>query len=355
MFIKDLSCISAQETYHNSVFTDGVKDIEDLKIWAQEPDYKDIIPAGMLRRMSKLVRMSVATAGPFMEEHKNLGGVIFGSSNGSVDRSMRFLRQIIQYEEGTLTPTDFVQSTPNCVAGVLALMGNITGYNTTHVNQGLSFESSILDALLLFEEGKVSQLLLGGGDELSEANYNIESQRDLYKEESIATSTLLRSETKGTLPGEGVAMFVVEAEKTKESLAEIIDVDMIHHASKQEVAEKAVQFLNKNGLKPSDIDAVIMGRNGDVRTDNFYDHLQNELFPEQGIIVYKSLTGDYYSVSAVATWLATKVLSGTQLPSECIWKPLNNQPKTILLYNNCEGKQHGFVLMRGVYSSTSSE
>ncbi len=348
MFIKDLSCISAQETYHNSVFTDGVKDIEDLKLWAQEPDYKDIIPSGMLRRMSKLVRMSVATGVPLIKLHEQIEGVIFASSNGSVDRSLRFLSQIIDYDEGTLTPTDFVQSTPNCVAGVLALMGNITGYNTTHVNQGLSFESSILDALLLFEEGKVKRLLLGGGEELSEANYNIESQRDLYKEESIATSALLRSDTKGTLPGEGVAMFVVEAEKTNESLAEIIDVDMIHHASKQEVIEKAVIFLSKNGLNPSDIDAVIMGRNGDSRTDNYYDYLQNKLFPEQGIIVYKSLTGDYYSASAFATWLATKVLSGTKLPSECIWKPLSGSPKTILLYNHCEGKQHGFVLMRGV-------
>jgi 3-oxoacyl-(acyl-carrier-protein) synthase len=347
MFIKDMSCISTQETYNNTLFENGAKVFNTSKLWAKEPDYKDVIPLGLLRRMSKLVRMSVATGMPLIEKYKDIDGIIIGSSNGSAERSLRFLNQIIDYNEGTLTPTDFVQSTANCVAGVLALMGKITGYNTTHVNQGLSFESSVLDALMLFEEGRSKRLLLGGGEELSEANYNIESQRGLYKEEDISTSVLLQSTTNGTLPGEGVAMFVVDKEKSKGSLAEIVDVDMMYHATKEEVAEKAQQFLTKNGLTVNDIDAVIMGRNGDQRTDSYYDYLQSQIFLNQGIYVYKSLTGDYYSVPAFSTWLATKLLTGTNLPKECIWKQCEQTPKTILIYNNCEGKQHGFVLMRG--------
>ena len=348
MFIKDMSCISTQETYNNTLFEKGVKVFDTPKLWAIEPEYKDIIPSKLLRRMSKLVRMSVGTGLPLIEKNKEIGGIIMSSSYGSVKHSLRFLKQIIDYDEGTLTPTDFVQSTPNCVAGVLALMGKITGYNTTHVNQGLSFESSLLDAILLLEEGKVNRLLLGGGEELSEENYNIDEQRGIFKEEAISTSELLQSKTKGTLPGEGVAMFVIDAIKNPDSISEIVDVDMICHVSKEEVAGKAKHFLAKNDLAPDDIDTVFMGRNGDIRTDIYYDYLRTELFNQQNIYVYKALTGEYYTASAFATWLAAKLLSGTQIPKECVWKQTSRSPNNILLYNNYEGTQHSFILMRKV-------
>jgi hypothetical protein len=348
MFIKDMSCISTQATYFDAVFENGAKVFNAEKLWAEEPSYKGIIPNSLLRRMSKLVRMSVATGLPLIEKNENFDGIIFGSSNGSVERSLRFLNQIIDYDEGTLTPTDFVQSTPNVVAGVLALMGKITGYNTTHVNQGLSFESAILDALLLFEEGESKRVLLGGGEELSDENYNIDSQRGLFKEEEISTSELLHSTTKGTLPGEGVSMFVLNAKKERDSIAEIVDVDMICHASEKDLIKKVKYFLAKNDMTPEDIDSLFMGRNGDVRTDFYYDHLEKELFTQQNIFVYKLLTGDYYTVSAFATWLAAKLLSGVSLPQECIWKQASRKPKNVLLYNNYEGKQHGFILMRKV-------
>ncbi len=348
MFIRDMSCISPQASYYGDLFEKGVKVFEVRNLFAEEPEYRGIIPNSLLRRMSKLVRMSVGTGLPLMEKHKDIDGIIIGSSNGSIERSLRFLNQIIDYDEGTLTPTDFVQSTPNCVAGVLALMGKITGYNTTHVNQGLSFESSVLDALLLFEEGRSKSLLLGGGEELSEANYSIDSQRDKFKEESISTSDLLQSATKGTLPGEGVSMFVLDAVKNPASNAEIVDVDMICHVSKEVIVERINHFLSKNGLTPEDIDTVFMGRTGDIRTDFYYDHLQDTLFDRQNIFVYKSLTGEYYTIAAFATWLAAKMLSGKILPKECIWKKTSRSPENILLYNNYEGKQHGFILMRKV-------
>jgi len=346
MFIKDMSCISTQETYNNVIFENGVKVFDAAKLWAIEPEYKCIIPFKLLRRMSKLVRMSVGAGLPLIEKHKGIDGIIMASSYGSVKRSLRFLNQIIEYDEGTLTPTDFVQSTPNCVAGVLALMGKITGYNTTHVNQGLSFESCLLDAMMLLEEGKVNRLLLGGGEELSEENYNIDEQRGIFKEEAISTSELLQSTSKGTLPGEGVAMFVIDAMKNADSLAEIVDVDMISHVTKEEVFEKTKHFLAKNGLAPDDIDTVFMGRNGDIRTDFYYDYLQTELFNQQNIYVYKALTGEYYTASAIAVWLAAKLLSEIALPQECSWKQTRRLSKNILLYNNCEGTQHGFILMR---------
>ena len=348
MFIRDMSCISAQETYHGELFTDGVKFFDESKLWAKEPNYKGIIPMGLLRRMSKLVRMSVATGMPLIEKHQDVEGIIFGSSNGSVDHSLRFLNQIVEYSEGTLTPTDFVQSTSNCVAGMLALMGKKRGYNTTHVNQGLCFESSVLDAKMLFEEGEYKTLLIGGGEEQSASNYNIESQRGLYKTEEISSKHLLNTITPGTLPGEGVAMFVVEAEKSNDSIAEIVAVDSIQHVDNEGLADKLEIFLKNNGLTISDLDSVVLGRNGDVVADQFYNRLEKDLFTDHNIFVYKHLSGDYYSAPAFSLWLTAQLLSGTELPEVCVWKDHGKTPKNILLYNNCEGKQHGFMLVRSV-------
>ena len=142
-----MSCISPQETINASFFESQIKTFNGDKIVSVEPNYKGVIPSKLLRRMSCLVRMTVGISLPLLNKYDDLNGIIFSSYNSGMDRSMRFLEQIVDYNEGTLTPTDFVQSTANCVAGTLGLMGKITGYNNTHVNQGLTFESALLDAL----------------------------------------------------------------------------------------------------------------------------------------------------------------------------------------------------------------
>ena len=62
---------------------------------------------------------------------------------------IKFLNQIIDYEEGLLTPGNFVQSTPNAIAAQLGLMTANKGYNITHVHRGLSFENALLDTILM--------------------------------------------------------------------------------------------------------------------------------------------------------------------------------------------------------------
>lgn len=341
-----MSCISAQETFSNAASFHEVKTFNEDRIWAVQPNYKEFIPLSLLRRMSRLVKMSVATGIPLHEKNKNIEAIIIASANGSIDHSLRFLNQIINYNEGTLTPTDFVQSTPNCVAGVLALMTKTTGYNTTHVNLGIAFESALLDALLLLEEGKYKRVLLGGGEEQSEATYNIDSQQGLFKKDITASSELLHSKTTGTISGEGFSMFVIDAEKQTNSIAEIKDVDTICHVTKEELGEKAIHFLKKNNLRPENIDAIFVGRNGDSTSDEFYNYLEERFFPKTATYVYKHLVGEYSTVSGFSVWLATQLLSGKKLPNEYVWKKTDKTPKTVLLYNNSLGKQHGFILLK---------
>lgn len=345
MYIIDMSCISAQETYTGAIFEEGVKLHTERQYWAVEPKYKGMVPLNLLRRMSKSVRMGVGTGIPLIDRYKDIEGIIIGSANGSIKKSISFLNQIVEYNEGTLTPTDFVQSTSNSIAGTLALMGKITGYNNTHVNNGIAFESAILDALLLFEEGETKRLLLGGVEEISQANYNVDVLRGMFKEEDINSEELLHADSPGTVSGEGAALFVVDAEKSEASIAKIVDVAQICHADKDGIVEKAKAFLARNNKQADDIDALFLGLNGDNRTDYYYNNLQETLFPNQGIYVYKNLVADYYTVSSFAVWLAAHLFQGKAMPSETIWKNVPNTINTVLIYNHYEGTQHGFILL----------
>ena len=151
MYLKDLSSVSPQVTYTEE-FING-----DYKIYSKnilsviEPSYSEIIPASLLRRMGKAVRMGIGAALPLIERNEKINGIVMGTANGGLENCINFLNQIIEYDEGVLTPTHFVQSTPNALAGQLALMSKNTGYNVTHVNGPLAFENAILDAMMFLE------------------------------------------------------------------------------------------------------------------------------------------------------------------------------------------------------------
>lgn len=346
MFIKDLSCISAQQTYDEAFFESEIKIIAGSRYAALEPGYGSLIPAGLLRRMGKAVRMGVGAGLPLIHKNPDLDGIILGTANGGLEDCLKFLNQIVEYNEGTLTPTNFVQSTPNAVAGNLALMSKNTGYNTTHVNKGLAFECALLDAILLFEEKKAKVLLLGSVEEISDNNYNIDRLAGTWKKENTSSETLLNSDTPGTVCGEAAVMFIVEAEWSENALAEIIDVEQISYADQEKLEEKLSYFLDRNNVQRTAIDTLILGYNGDNRTDFWYDWFHQTLFPESVVYSFKNLVGDFPTATAFATWMAALMLTGKKMPEEIVLtKERKRKPEKILIYNHHKGVQHGFILL----------
>ena len=344
MFIRDISSISPQFTFNNKIFENEIKFYSGNRYLAIEPDYKNMIPLKLLRRMGKAVRMGIGAGLPLMKKHPDLGGIIIGTANGGLEDCIKFLNQIISYDEGSLTPTNFVQSIPNSVAGHLALMSTNTGYNITHAHKGLAFESSLLDAKLLFEEKHVKSLLVGNVEEISDYNYNIDYLAGLFKETEIDSGSLLNSNTKGTVCGEGSTMFVLESSPSN-SFVEIKDVDQICYPTETEIIEKAKHFLGRNNLSETDIDAIVLGLNGDNRTDFWYHNLSEKLFKNSGVFTFKNLVGEYPTASAFATWLSVHILQGQKIPNEAIYKKPKSEIKNILIYNHYSGNQHGFILI----------
>ncbi|MBK7121884.1 MAG: hypothetical protein IPH68_03205 [Chitinophagaceae bacterium] len=98
MYIHNTYCISPQQIS----LQPGIEmnhEPADNKMLAIEPAYEGI-PPGVLRRMGKAIRMGVGAALPLIKQNENINGIIIGSANAGMDECVKFLNQIVQYEEG---------------------------------------------------------------------------------------------------------------------------------------------------------------------------------------------------------------------------------------------------------------
>ena len=158
-YIHQTSCISPQQTFIDADINKLHEPFEK-KLNAIEPSY-NAIPPGILRRMGKVVRMGVGAAMPLLQKEIKPDGIIMATANGGKDDCVKFLYQIIEYDEGLLTPMNFVQGTPNAVAAQIGLLTKNHGYNITHLHVGLAFEYALIDADMMLIENPLNNYLLG--------------------------------------------------------------------------------------------------------------------------------------------------------------------------------------------------
>ncbi len=340
MYINDFLCIAPQKTYNlNGPALPLIKHTGNT-YQAQEPDYLSLIPAAVLRRMAKYTRMGVGTALPLLKKHPETEAIIIGTANGGVDDTMQFLIQIEQYDEGTLTPTNFVKSTPNALSGALSMMCNNYGYNTTHVHEGLAFENALLDASMYMENHKKAKVLIGAAEEISQWNYNINARRSFYKSETTDSENLINAQTQGSVCGEGAVMFIVSLQKLN-AVAKIEGTSSIMSKDVNDVLSTAQKLI------PDDtpVDAIMAGFSGDIRYNHYYDLLYDKLGKQSGLFSFKNLCGDYPTVSSFALWLSACILNGYDYPEAICLKRSTKDLRRILIYNNYQGFMHGFILL----------
>ncbi|MFM6925903.1 MAG: beta-ketoacyl synthase chain length factor [Ferruginibacter sp.] len=343
LYIHQTYCISPQQ----DLLQDDIEliiEVADKKLLAIEPSYEKI-PPGILRRMGKSIRMGVGAALPLMAEANTIDGIIMGSANAGMDDCVKFLNQIVQYEEGQLTPGSFVQSTGNVIAGQLGLISKNKGYNITHIHLGLAFENALLDAMMQLNTNPSNTYLVGGVDEISPFHYNIETLAGSYKKENVSNKNLYETNTAGCIVGEGAAMFIVNS-KAEEAMANVKAISSVHSPDIELVKQQLELFLQKNLTPGETIDVFISGENGDNRTLPFYEACETLLTDHTSIVRYKHMTGDFATASALGLWYACRFAKDQQVPAQMIKK---KTPKTnyhnILLYNNFKGLQHSFILV----------
>jgi 3-oxoacyl-[acyl-carrier-protein] synthase II len=259
-YISAASSISHQPTFKNAGFSALIEPLNESSSLIS-PDYKAFIEAGLLRRMSKILRMSVACSKDCIEQAgiEQPDAIVVGTGLGCLQDTEKFLNNSITIE-GLLPPTAFIQSTHNTMAGQISLSIGNHGYNMTHTQNTLSFENALQDAMLLLSEGE-KHILVGAADEY------IDILTEISEQLTIKTEALLTS---------GASFFVLSKDKTGTALAAVKDcvtTGLVH-----DIPEKIASFLTENGVQASDLDLILYsGASKGLNDDLFLKSLQAEL------------------------------------------------------------------------------
>jgi 3-oxoacyl-(acyl-carrier-protein) synthase len=347
-YINGLGCISAQKTFDTVFLEEAELNENDTILPLKAPVYKDFIPPVAIRRMAKGVKNGIVASTLALREAnlETVDAIITGTGMGCIEDSEKFLKTILDNDEQFLTPTSFIQSTHNTVGGQIALGMQCKAYNLTYVNGAVSFESALFDAKMMIEEEDASSILVGGIDETADYTMSLFRLAGFIKKENEGPYSVLGSTTKGAVLGEGATFFVLENEIKENTIAEVLDVEILNKLNISEVENKMISFLASNGLKIADIDTVLLGYNGDVDSDLYYKNLSEFTFANTPQAYYKHLSGEYDTASAFGLWIGSKIIQTQNIPEIVKLNELDKQfYKTILLYNQRNGIDHSFTLI----------
>lgn len=348
-YIQSVGSISSQKTFDNTEFLNEITDYNDTVISVVNPVYKDYIPPAAARRMAKGVKMGVVASKLALEEAglENVDAVITGTGMGCLVDSEKFVSAIIDNNEEYLTPISFIQSTPNTVGGQIALELGCKGYNFTYVHASNSFESAMLDAKMQLELDEASTILVGGVDELGTHTVKIHRLINHIKPVAVSPENLLDSKTEGAVFSEGANFFVLGNDNKDNAYAELLAVEIFNNLTEKNLSDAVEMFLKDNNVSIEDIDVLVLGNNGDVEYDWYYNNLGKALFSETQQIYYKHLCGEFHTASSFGVWLASKILKTQRVPSVVKLNDVKaSKLETILLYNQYRGENHSFTLLR---------
>lgn len=348
VYINGIGNISPQLTFGDVPFLKAVSEYTDNRLSCIEPDYTGWIEPRSIRRMSRIIRMGVASAGNALTEAglSTPDAIITGTGLGCMDDTGIFISKMIDNDEQALNPTPFIQSTHNTIGSQIALLRQCFGYNQTYSHRAFSFENALVDAVIMVAEEK-NNVLVGGVDEMTNIGFDILSRFQLTKQEHISNLKLFESKTPRTVLGEGATYFLLSADKGPNAYAAISDITTIYMPkSEDEIHARVKDFLNKRRLTTRDVDLLILGNNGDVDRDESYNHFASSLFPESSVAAFKHLCGEYSTATAFGLWMGARILKKGSVPAIVLRKgDPNKKLKRALLYNQHLGQHHSFIML----------
>ncbi len=349
IYIQASATISPQRTFGRVPFLTEPAEYTSTRLKSIEPDYASYIDVRSLRRMSRIIKMGVAAAMECLQEagEKNPGAIVTGTAFGCLEDTGIFLTGIIEQTEEMLQPTPFIQSTHNTVGAQIALMLKCHEYNNTFVHRGFSFESALLDAMMLLDDSETTSVLVGSVDEITDISHAILTRFGLYKRFPVSNLHLFNSESKGSIAGEGAAFFLLASQPSANAYAKLEGIFTFYKpADIIETEQHILSFLSSRELGMEEIDLVITGRNGDIKDDSIYQQLENSIFKNKRPINYKHLCGEYATSTSFALWLAGNILKTGTVPAVTGYESLKKgNIKRILIYNHYHTIHHSLILV----------
>ena len=347
VYIKGIGAISPQKTFDANVFEKDFLSFMGNRLKCIEPDYSLFIDAKQIRRMSRIIKMGVASSIKALKEAgiEKPGAVIVGTAFGCLEDTDIFLKKLVQNKEEMLNPTAFIHSTHNTIASQIALMFQCMGYNSTYVHRNISFESALMDAFLLLKENAVETLLVGGIDELTESSFTILNRLGHYKKsQEVNSENLYNINSKGSVAGEGSAFFALVNKPDSNCYAKVCGVQTLSFVSAEELASKAKILLSEHKIDKADI--LIAGYNGDTQDDAIFNIVASSLDMQNDTLRYKHLCGEYPTSTAFAMWMASEIIKKEKaLPIFGYKQQIKKSVKNVLIYNQNKNLHHSLILL----------
>ena len=282
-YIRATGNISPQQTFGHLPAMQQLVVQTGNRLRCTEPDYLAYIDPKFIRRMSRIIKMGTAAAIECLRDAsvQQPDAIVMGTAYGCLEDTGIFLKKMVEQHEEMLTPTAFIQSTHNTIGAQIALLLQCHHYNNTFVHRGFSFESALLDGMMLLQENTATNVLAGAADEITDASHAILSRFGLYKKEPVANNQLYVVPSRGTIAGEGAAFFLLSNQPAAENYAVLEAVHTFYKPANAAAAAQQVSgFLQAQSIDSSDIDLLITGRNGDVKGDALYDVLEVTVFKQ---------------------------------------------------------------------------
>ncbi|WP_031530112.1 beta-ketoacyl synthase chain length factor [Dyadobacter crusticola] len=289
-YISAASTISHQPTFGNAGFSGSISALQaDTSLIT--PDFKAYIDAGLLRRMSKILRMSVACAKDCIAQAhiEQPDAIIVGTGLGCLQDTEKFLNTSLTVE-GLLPPTSFIQSTHNTMAGQISLSISNHGYNMTHTQNTLSFEHALLDGILLLNDGE-SDILVGAADEY------IDILSEIGRELNLRPARQLTS---------AASFFIISNQPKSDTVACVKDCWPV--AFPESIASAIDDFLHRNELKLADMDCVFYAAFTQEQGGELAELFTTAGISAQKCIDYLAFSGVYPTASAFAMHYAADLM-----------------------------------------------
>ena len=291
--------------------------VEDV---VKPPDYSEIYPGRSARRLSKLIKMSsyAAMNALKMAGDINPSAIITGTGMGCLYDTEVFLRELIEREEGVLSPTKFIQSTHNTTSAQIGFLKTCHGYNSTYSQRGHSFENALMDAIIKIKNG-CDFVLVGGGDEHTEVMEDILKRMGHRQEEM----------------GEGAGYCVLQSHKNEKCFCKIDEFSTCYTADEKRVVTDWDDLIDG-------MDAIIIGINDRKLSEEAVSSI-SKIDDKIPIVNYKQLTNEFKSSHALGLMLAAMQLKdnhpfGTEL----------DDARSVLIYNNYMGHYHSTIKLSRV-------
>ena len=344
IYIQGIGNISIQNTFEQTGFPEPVWYNESY-VRCIDPDFKAFISANEARRMSKVIKRAVATTKAAIADSgiEMPDAIISGTGLGCIEDTEKFLNAMIDNDEKFLQPTFFIQSTHNTISSQIAINLKCHGHNNTFVHGGISFECALTEAMLLLADNKIKTALVGGYDEMTPAYFILLNRVGFWKKDAVNSANLNKSNTPGTLAGEGSVSVMLSSKKNEKTYASIEALELLYQPDNLESSIEA--FIARNGKETDDIDLVVLGINGDVEGDKIYTTTAANLFGSKAQAWYKHLSGEYFASTGFGLWFAANCIKHKQVPS---YATLNNNSagklQNVLLVNHYQNKNFSLTL-----------